>query len=181
MAKGWFAIPGVQDGDRTIAEQLTGLDRMLGLVAGKHVLDLGCAEGAIAHACLDHGAASVIAVDNNRSFAERAKKSFRLTVEIADLNHWPAGDIDRSADVVLLLAIVHKLAEPAFSLRTWAGLARQWIVIRLPIGSTGIFRSKATGHRLCDTHAVLSSHGFALDGDVEGPRGERVHYWRRVA
>lgn len=181
MRKGWFAIPGVQDGDRTIAEQLTGLDRMLCLVEGKRVLDLGCAEGAIANACLDHGAVSVTAVDNNRSFAERAEKSFRLTVEVADLNHWPAENVDRTTDVLLLLAILHKLADPVFSLRTWAGLAREWIVIRLPIGSSGTFSSKHFEHRVCDTRAVLTSVGFSLDKDVQGPRGERVHYWRRVA
>jgi hypothetical protein len=181
--KGWFVIPGVQQGDRAIAEQLMGLERLMGLVDNKTVLDLGCAEGAIAHACLDHGAVQVLGIDNNEAFINRARNHYGhdecLAYEMADLNHWPKADA-ASVDVLLLLAILHKLADPAKRLRAWSNLVRDWIVIRLPIGSTGEFASKHFEHRRCDVSVELRSLGFVLEDDVDGPRGERVHYWRRV-
>ena len=43
---GWFTT-AKRPGDRTLEQQLVGLDKVLAEVAGKTVLDAGCAEGLI--------------------------------------------------------------------------------------------------------------------------------------
>ena len=139
--KGWFAIDGVQAGDRTLAEQLTGLEPMLAEVSGRDVLDLGCAEGLIARTCLDRGARRVIGIDNNRAFIDRANSLAldprRARFWFGDLNQGPDAD-DQAvchSDIVLALAIIHKLQDPARALRQWAAFAWRLFVIRLPLGS----------------------------------------------
>lgn len=186
MNSGWFAIPGVQDGDRTIDEQLLGLDRLLEMMPGKSILDLGCAEGAISRVCADRGAAIVLGVDYNLPFVETARKIYGDRRELsfchADLNKGPeaCGLAAAEADIVLMLAILHKLKEPAAGLRQWARLAREWIVVRLPIGSEGEFGAKHYPESRCDIRVELPALGFTLDHEEAGPRGELVHYWTRV-
>lgn len=184
--KGWFAIPGVQLGDRTAEEQQLGLERAFQRMPGKSVLDLGCAEGVIAQACLRHGARRVIGMDNNAEFIRTARELLagdsRAELIEADLNAGP-DDEDRAihrADVVLALAIFHKLKDPAVLVPEWADLARELLVVRLPIGSTGAFPSKYRPEKACNLLQILPRHGFTLGGAEKGPRGEWVQYWDRA-
>ena len=73
------------------------------------------------------------------------------------------------------------LPEPTQTLRQVAGWAREWLVIRLPVGSEGFFETKHRKSVTCDTKKEMPVLGFALERDEQGPRGERVHYWKRVA
>jgi SAM-dependent methyltransferase len=178
--KGWFAIPGVQSGDRTLDEQAKGLDPLLEQVKGRSVLDLGCAEGLISHLMLEHGARSVKGLEYNEDFIQQAARLVRdrrASFVLHDLN---GPIVDAEADVVLALAIIHKLKQPAAGLRQWACCARDRFVIRLPTGSVGEFASKYDPKARCDTRQILPALGFELEHDLEGPRGERVHHWRRV-
>lgn len=179
--KGWFEIPGVQSGDRTLAEQLLGLEPALAACAGKTVLDLGCAEGLIAREFLARGARGVIGLDNNAPFVAVAREAGmeRARFFECNLNDPGEGFRDRfGADIVLALAIVHKLRLPGRSLAEFAAMARERLVIRLAAGSTGVIRHKY-GESQCDSREVMPACGFALEQVLEGPRGELVQHWVR--
>lgn len=182
---GWFAIPGVQDGPRLLSEQMLGLEQALDEVAGKTVLDLGCAEGLIAAEMVRARAAWVDACDNNEDFLNAAFRQkadhAQLGVHWANLNDgmpaWAAGGYD----IVLALAIIHKLRQPGERLAEAAKLARSLLVIRLPIHAVnGVFSAKHRPDQICDTVAVMTRCGFDLERVEPGPRDEQVQYWRRV-
>jgi SAM-dependent methyltransferase len=184
LRKGWFTAAGVQDGERTLEEQMTGLDLLLGQVKDKTVMDLGCAEGLIAEQVANAGAKRVIGVESIAGHvmqARRLVKSLACTFHVRDLNdpdtqNWIRG---RRPDVTLMLAVLHKLAHPETALLAFAEATRELAVIRLPLGSTGQFITKFT-KRPCDVNAIMAARGFRIDHDTPGPRGERVQYWRRV-
>lgn len=178
VRKGWFEIPGEQVGDRTITEQLRGLEDVD--VAGKSVLDLGCAEGMILKHMMEQGASRGAAYEGNPDLFNAACEyliPLGCEVVFADLNE--PQDFGKF-DVVLLLAILHKLKNPAVSLRQFAAASRETVVIRLPRESDGIVRWKHGRYMECDTRAVLTELDFLLIRDAEGPRQERVHIWRRA-
>lgn len=180
MNKGWFDIPGVQPGERSLQEQMKGLDPAIEICAGKSVLDLGCAEGMISQAFRAHGARPVIGLDNNAVFIGRAmalNADSEVSFRLADLREFVAAP-DLVSDIVLALAIVHKLFDPGRLLFEFAGLARERLVIRLPLGSEGLLRWKH-GKAECDSRQVMVQAGFFLDQVLPGPRGELVQHWVR--
>jgi SAM-dependent methyltransferase len=178
---GWFVVPGQQSGDRTLAEQLRGLGVLLAEVKGKTVADFGCAEGLIALEVARAGAASVIACDYNAESIEIAKGlRGELPVEFSVQNVDALVDARaRGAwDVVLALAILHKLNEPERAVRFMAEAARELLVVRWQGGSDGWIRTKHRG-RTCDGAGVLAACGLRLERALPGPRDELVQYWRR--
>lgn len=187
MGKGtWFQIPGLQDGERTVEEQMRGLAPALAEASGKRVWDLGAAEGCISFEFMKAGA-TVEALDCNAVLlevaeAQRAKLTeedmARVIFRRADLREVLAEGLTASFDIVLALAVVHKLAEPEKALRYIARSARSLVVIRLPGGSTGKFTSKNHGTP-CDVNAAMPKHGFQLERTEQGPRDELVQYWRK--
>jgi 2-polyprenyl-3-methyl-5-hydroxy-6-metoxy-1,4-benzoquinol methylase len=60
--KGWFTT-AERPGDRTLDQQLCGLDGLQHECAGKTVLDVGCAEGLISHYLARLGARSVYGIE----------------------------------------------------------------------------------------------------------------------
>lgn len=181
MQKGWFAIPGHQEGARSIEEQLRGLDDVVAQVEGMSVLDLGCAEGMILRHMKQHGAGRCAGYEGNPDLYRAADgylSPMGCEVVFADLN--VSQGFKREWDVVLCLAILHKLQDPDKSLREFADACRDLLVIRLPIGSDGVIQWKHGKHMTCDTREVLSDLGFILKAEEEGPRTERVHIWRRI-
>lgn len=187
LPKGWFAIPGVQQGDRTLAEQMKGLAPALGECEGRTVLDLGCAEGLIAIEFAKAGAI-VHGFEYNQRLYDVAQQQrgelpaevqLRLAIECCDLREWigVAGGFLRT-DIVLALAILHKLPEPRRALEYFAGLAVSLMVIRLPARSSGQFVTKYSGEG-CDVNAEMPRLGFNLERVERGPRKEPVQYWRR--
>lgn len=191
MADGWFAIPGVQKGPRSLVEQMLGLKPALEETYGKTVLDLGCAEGLIAIEFAKRGASLVCGVDYNPALiatanAEIEKASAHSGKFIpvgcmhADLSDMLTEGYTQQFDIVLALAILHKLPDPAAGAKFCAASAKSLIVIRLPIGSTGTIRSKHAHHMRCDVREVFRANGFQRERKELGPRGEWVQYWRRV-
>lgn len=179
-SKGWFGR------ERTLKEQMRGIGLALAQCEGRQVLDLGCAEGLIAMEFVLHGAKLVHACDNNAIFVRHAQQlaatDRRMTVSLADLNDGLPRWLHSQYDIVLALAILHKLREPEAAIRMAASAVAPGgvLVIRLPVGSDGEIRYKHDKIQVADTRVVLPEMGLRLEADVEGPRTERVHYWRKA-
>lgn len=180
---GWF------NRERSLQEQLLGLSEALAEAKGKRILDLGCAEGLIAQQFVNAGAIRVHACDNNEQYVAAAdlvadaQPLGAMTVEWADLNHGLPDWLLPEYDQVLALAVLHKLKDPGQSIHMAASAVARGglLVIRLPIRSTGEIHYKHDRARVADTRSILPGLGFTLEHDNPGPRGERVHYWRRAA
>ncbi len=185
--RGWFKLPG-QSGDRTVAEQLLGLKPALEACRGKTVLDLGCAEGAIALEFARAGAAHVEGLEVIGEHLEVARelcKGQPCEFREADLNTAVVDVMHGGWDIVLALAVLHKLKDPARVLRLFGGLARELVVIRMPgwaLGSS--FRHERGKNELIECHKELASLGFVLERLERGPTKERGHeavaYFRRA-
>jgi hypothetical protein len=187
MPNGWFAIEGMQHGARSVEEQLQGLAPALAVASGKTVYDFGSAEGLIALEFVKFGAASVRGFDNNAVFLHAAHQvrarlpaaqQGRVRFEPCDLRETGAIRQLPARDLVLALAILHKLADPEASARAMAALARERLVVRLPLGSEGVVQYKH-GKARCDLRAVLPECGLTLEQTLPGPRGEWVQHWIR--
>ena len=178
--KGWFKIPGVQDGDRTAQEQLVGLKWALDGAHGKRVLDIGCAEGLIAMEFLRRGA-KVLGVDSVEAAIDVARELCpggdfivgRLE-EMIERENGP----DFTFDIVLALSVVNKLRNPeaAFpALKRWTkpgGLC----VLRLP--APKFVNSHIPLFSQRDAPALMRAAGFTIEREEQGARGEWVAYWR---
>lgn len=177
MRKGWFSIDGVQTGDRTLEQQMTGLQEALQACRGKRVLDLGAAEGLIAREFARAGALEVVGIECNEESATVAEKQCRgLPVQIvtANLNNYR---LRGRFDIVLALAILHKLKDPAGTVDAIAARAPGLVVVRLPAGSEGYFVTKIHGTPInVNTH--FRKRGFDLQQTLVGPLKEQVQYWR---
>jgi SAM-dependent methyltransferase len=181
--KGWFRIEGVQDGDRNIADQLRGL----GVVEfkDKAVLDLGCAEGLIAKYALLQGAKLVhgleivpghveVAREQCAEFGDRAK-FYRM-----DLNAFATHDyLIEHYDVVLMLAILHKLRWPFGLLYGIMRFTPEVCVVRLAPGSAGIIRDDRSGRVAYDVPHWFDANGYELEGTGLGHYDEWIGYFRR--
>lgn len=183
MRKGWFIIPGVQQGDVTLLDQTIALAPAIAEAPGKTVLDIGCAEGLIGREFARAGAISVTGLDSiadHLTVAAEQCKGLPMEFRLANINdpqpaYW--------VDIVLCLNVAHKLKFPEVGVRFAADSSGDLVLIRSGRGSDakGIIRSKHHGN-LCDSHAIMRERGFQLEKVVDGPRDrhEPVEYWRRA-
>lgn len=190
---GWFKLPG-QRGDRAVEEQLRGLAFALDQAKGRTVLDLGCAEGAIA---LEFARAGADRVEGFEIIAEHVEVARHLcavvdagercTFRCVDLNKAVVSATHDGWDIVLALAVLHKLEDPAAVLRSFGNLARELVVIRMPGFARGrpptVFRSERYEKDVVDVAQILRGCGFVLERVERGPHLERgpepVLYFRR--
>lgn len=178
----WFAVNG-QPGDRTLEQQLIGLKPLFAEVRGKTVFDVGCAEGLIAIELAKAGASRVTGLEV-REFAVRAANMGTRGHPAARLCKFFSGDANTHApteqfDIVLMLAVLHKLKDPATSCARLAAAARELVVIRLPPATAPVVVDKRSGNKQFDIDAVMRSAGFVFDQMTMGPFGEWVGYYRR--
>lgn len=186
MRKGWFKVTGVQDGDRTVDDQMKGLAPALELARGRTVLDLGCAEGLIAREFAVAGATHVFGAEYLTSHVDVGRALVRglpVTLLQADLNdrathNWISG---LDFDVALLLAILHKLKEPGVLIRAVARRQPELIVVRLPPATAPVIVDKRSGNRPCNVQMNLEEHGYRLDQVTQGHFDEWCGYFRRAA
>lgn len=177
----WFG------GARSVAEQMMGLEAALAEAPGKSVLDLGCAEGAIAFAFARGKAGRVRAMDYNAAMVEQAQEEqdesgvSNISFECADLSDWIAAPRPAKFDIVLALAVLHKLSSPAAGAAFCADVCASLLVIRFPKGSSGRIHSKQHPHNVADVPKILTRKGFVWERKEVGPRGEWVQYWRRAS
>lgn len=174
--RGWFKLDD-QDGDRTLQDQLKGLESIQW--SGKTVLDLGCAEGLIAkHAALC-GAAGVTGVEIVPGHVEVAKRlcdCLPCAFECADLNAWST---DEKFDIVLMLAILHKLRDPTAALAGFIASARELVVMRLPPKKAPwMIVDSRSGNQPHNMMAAMTGHGWKLVDEKRGHFDEWVGMWR---
>lgn len=178
-AKGWFQGLG-RDGDRSISQQMIGLEQLLLEVPGKSVLDAGCAEGLISIELARAGAASCVGLERVASYipiAQNEAGQLPCSFVCADLNEYDVA-AHGQVDIVIMLAILHKLKNPSAVCAALAGLARERVVIRLPPYGL-VIRDARSNNEPHDIGAVMASAGFDLESVVAGPREEWLGYFRR--
>ncbi|HWI12239.1 MAG TPA: methyltransferase domain-containing protein, partial [Burkholderiaceae bacterium] len=130
---GWFATPN-KPGDRTLEQQMTGLDKVLAEVAGKTVIDAGCAEGLISMEMAKAGAVKCVGLEVIAGHVELGKAlvgDLPVELKVANLNDFDLSALE-PADIVLMLAVLHKLKDPSAVCANLAALAKDLCVIRLP-------------------------------------------------
>jgi SAM-dependent methyltransferase len=181
----WFAVDNRQ-GDRTLVQQMQGLDRLFAEVEGKTILDVGCAEGLISIELAKSGAKDVLgveirkdAVDKAYALAARAKVSpSQIGFIAADVNSWHSVD---DYDIVIMLAVLHKLRNPTAACAQLACAARDLVVIRLPPEHAPTIIDARSGNEPHHIGTTMDRSGFALEHQsYDGPFGEWVGYYRRV-
>jgi len=167
---GWFETPG-RPGDRTLESQLIGLAPLFDGIAGKTVLDVGCAEGLIAMECCRRGASSALGVEMVAAHVEVGRSMLDGSCELV------VGDAnicrpDRNYDVVLLLAILHKLRNPSAACKRYAKACSDLCVIRFPASS--LHRQVIVDHRSggepYDIGGVMRRQGFRVMEITDGPK-----------
>lgn len=179
-AKGWFQGLG-RDGDRSISQQMIGLEQLLLQVPGKSVLDAGCAEGLISIELARAGAASCVGLERVASYipiAQNEAGQLPCSFVCADLNEYDVA-AHGQVDIVIMLAILHKLKNPSTVCAALAALARDLVVIRLPPYGM-VIRDARSNNEPHDIGVVMASAGFELTSVVAGPRDEWLGYFRRM-
>lgn len=183
MRKGWFKVKGIQDGDRTVEQQLLGLAPALAEVKGKLVLDLGCAEGLVAREFAIAGADHVLGCDwvrDNVMVGRELVRGHPVTLLEADLNeqealNWITGI---EADVVLMLAVLHKLREPGVLVRTVARKQPELVVVRLPPATAPVIVDARSQNRPCNVQVNFEQYGYSLERVERGHLDEWTGYFR---
>ena len=172
-------MPG-RPGDRTFDQQMMGLDWLFANCKGKSILDAGCAEGMISIKAAEAGA---IAVHGVEILPERVKLATKLrgdlpvTFEVGDMNVWRP---KRQYDIVLGLAILHKLKDPGMCTVALAAAARYAIMLRLPPDGAPTINDRRSGNVPVDTAAIIEACGFKLHQQSnDGPYGEWIGVWTR--
>lgn len=187
--KGWLKVPGIRpEGDRTLAEQMMGLERALAECKGKTVLDLGCAEGLIGLEFAKAGAKRVLGIElleSHLAVARKACKGYpQMEFVCMHLGTWIGlYPTPQQFDIVLALGIIHKLDDPNVPLIWAARAARDLLCFRAPaktekVGADYFVKSKFRDAQ-CNVPATMRKQGFEDEGIVNGVRGEAVQYWRR--
>lgn len=179
MTKGWFSTPG-RPGDRTLDDQLKGLDWLFANCAGKTVLDIGCAEGLISIELARRGALAVHGIEivpEHVAVANKLRGDLPVTFEVGDANVWRPR---RAYDIVIALALLHKLKNPTAAAAAFAEAAREAVVLRLPPEHAPTIidpRSKNEPHHIGET---MRRAGFKLvHAAKDGHFNEWVGVWTR--
>lgn len=179
MRKGWFKIDGVQDGDRTLEQQLEGLRPLVHMAPGKSVLDVGCAEGLVDIGLHDLGARvhGIDVVVDHIGTARLMRGKRAIQFDLADANTYRP---TRHYDIVLMLAILHKLKDPVDACLRFAEAADEMVVIRLPpLGAAPKVMSSRGPCSIPLISRAMNSAGWKFFEITEGSFGEWTSYWKK--
>ena len=178
--KGWFKLGEGRKADRTLKQQLRGLGELQERIAGKSVLDIGCAEGLISIQLIDRGAIAAHGIEMRPDYvddANRLRGDRACTFEVANANEWLPR---RQYDVVIMLAVLHKLKNPAEACLRYAQAANELVVLRLPPKHAPLILDERSGMQPFDIGEVMTAAGFRLGthGRI-GPHEEWMGYYER--
>lgn len=186
MPERWFTIQGEARGDRTLGEQLQGLEPLFAEVPGKSVVDLGCAEGLIAIECAKRGAKWVHGVEivpAHVAIARRLAGPLNCTFAEGDVEAyaeaWLKSGTKARVDIVLALAILHKLRSQAGVLK-YATAVADLVVVRYPVGCSGVIIDSRSDYKSFNVPKFMLDRGFKIERKEMGPRSEAMHYFRRA-
>lgn len=174
--KGWFATAD-RPGDRTLEMQMLGLDPLLDECKGANILDVGCAEGLISIELAKRGAevTGVDIVESHIEMARHLRGHLSCRFEIQDANEYQPDDYD----IILLLAIMHKLKDPSRACARFANAAKNLVVMRLPPEHAPSIVDERSGYVKHDMSAVMTWYGFELERVTRGSFSEWTGYYRR--
>lgn len=178
--QGWFSTKG-RLGDRTLKQQLMGLDPLFAECKGKTVLDVGCAEGLISIELAKAGAASVHGVEIVPGHVEVGKKlkgNLPVKFAVGDANTWtPRAEYD----IVIALALLHKLSDPSAACARFAAHCNDLMVLRLPPLHAPTIIDERSGGVPHDIGKVMLACGFVLEREArDGPFEEWLGFYRRA-
>lgn len=178
MRHGWYQIAGVQTGDRTLEQQITGLEELD--VRGHDVLELGCAEGLMSRWMVqERGAAHVTGVDSVLDHIREARKQCEghpIQLVVHNLNTpRPFGGYD----TVMALAVLHKLRRPDHMAAQIAQLARKQIVLRLPPQTAPVVIDERSGNKPYDIEFPLLQRGWKRVRVTKGSFEEWTAFYAR--
>lgn len=163
---------------------MRGLVPLMQQVENKRILDIGCAEGLIAIECLKRGAKCVRGIEIVPGHVEVARRialeqsvGFAAAFTVADANTYQPTD---EFDIVLLLAILHKLRDPSAAADRFARVCRDLCVIRLPPATAPTVVDSRSGDIPHDINAVMERNDFVLESVRKGHFEEWTGYYRRV-
>lgn len=179
--EGWFHTKG-RVGDRTLTQQLMGLDLLFESCKGKTVLDIGCAEGLISIELAKRGALAVHGVEivpGHVDVGNKLRKGLPVTLEVGDANEWKP---KRDYDIVIMLALLHKLKDPTAGCVRFAARAREMVVLRLPPLHAPTIIDERSGFEPHNVAMPMAALGFELVHEArDGPFDEWLGYYKRVA
>lgn len=189
MRKGWFIIPDVQDGDRTLEEQMLGVSEALPEAVRRSVLDIGCAEGLIGREFIRAGAIhchGLEAIADHIAVAQEQCAGLPMTFAQVELYEYAMQKLQVGPillyDVVLALGVCHKLADPGIGIRFAARSTGDLLLVRMHARSEakdGLLRSKFAKQKVVNTIEIMTEEGFEREKILPGPKDETVWYWRR--
>jgi trans-aconitate methyltransferase len=157
-----------------------GLGDLLDRVRGKTVLDVGCAEGLISMHFVDRGAVAVHGVEivvEHVEVANKLRGDRACTFEVADANTYA---LARDYDIVVMLAVLHKLRDPSAACKRFIAAAREMVVLRLPPASAPTVIDARSGGVPHHIGTVMIDNGFMLKNAQLGHLGEWVGYYERL-
>ncbi len=182
----WFKI-GTEPGLRFLKEQLSGLELLQDKAPRARILDLGCAEGLIGKYYIDTFGADLVhgievdelRVDQARELCSGYENARFWVGNLNDLDKVESeAELLEQYDIVLVLAIIHKLKDPRKVLLWAARRSARYIAVRLPHASPE-FRDARSGDQKIKPIDILATE-FKLIQYRLGPRNEWTGIWERL-
>jgi len=153
---------------------------LLDSVKNKTVLDVGCAEGLIDFELIKAGAVATHGVEIRPQAVTDAlnlRGPLACAFEVGDADTWKPV---RPYDIVIMLALLHKLKDPSAACARYAECAKEMIVLRLPPrGDNPAVVDGRSGNKKHDIGRVLRQAGFHQHHVTTGYLGEWVGYYKR--
>lgn len=139
---GWFAIPGIQTGERDLKERINPLKPLLKFAKGATILDVGSAEGCISKWLIEAGRAkSSHLIEKHEPFLDTARQimppPYKVKFTVGDLENWneekDGYDLNpKGYDIVLALNVIQKIRKARELLHDLAGRANKFFVYSGP-------------------------------------------------